>query len=437
MTHNPWIRTLILALVALSFTATASGQSWLYATLEPYGVSGQSLLAEAPLTPSGPGAVQRWLTLPGPAIAGPVVSFDGRYVVFTFGRAGATGDRLAFFDRRTGDVRTYAATSVSGQLLLPDPNLLRFFLFGNGSATVISIEPLQLQTFAMPDFLPVAAFSADGRELFVGRGAATAPTLRISVYAPYTGVEKRSLSLDAPPTAMTVSRDGARLFVTTAAPALKVLDAVTGTELATRGPLTATPGFAARYSGIVLEDARNRLFVNYDDPTDLRRNTTRLYVLDALSLAVITDQPFDNNVVVDRTQNIAVRLATTRDPYVHCSPMVIEVWGESAVPASSSISSGLCPAIAVATPPDAPQPFSVTVNGQRVTLNWSAVTGATDYVIEAGLSSGGSNLARIETNGVTTLVVDNVPAGTYYVRVRAINAVGAGAASDEVVVVVP
>jgi hypothetical protein len=58
-------------------------------------------------------------------------------------------------------------------------------------------------------------------------------------------------------------------------------------------------------------------------------------------------------------------------------------------------------------------------------------------VIEAGSSSGASNIAVFDTGSAATgLTVNNVPPGTYFVRVRGRDAAGTGPASNEVTVVV-
>lgn len=61
---------------------------------------------------------------------------------------------------------------------------------------------------------------------------------------------------------------------------------------------------------------------------------------------------------------------------------------------------------------------------------------ATHYELEAGSALGLRNLAKL-TVGSTSHTVDNVPAGTYYVRVRALNYAGKGAYTEDVKVVVP
>lgn len=84
----------------------------------------------------------------------------------------------------------------------------------------------------------------------------------------------------------------------------------------------------------------------------------------------------------------------------------------------------------------APINLTATAVGNTVTLVWTAPAGAVAaYIVEAGSSSGLANLATFSTgNALTTLVAPGVPAGTYYVRMRAVDATGAaGPASNEVV----
>jgi predicted phage tail protein len=90
-----------------------------------------------------------------------------------------------------------------------------------------------------------------------------------------------------------------------------------------------------------------------------------------------------------------------------------------------------------ASPPRAPRETGATAIGSTVTLNWSAPAGAvTGYVIEAGSAPGLSNLVVQPIASVTTVSFSSVPAGTYYVRIRAVNALGRSVASDELVIVV-
>jgi hypothetical protein len=92
-----------------------------------------------------------------------------------------------------------------------------------------------------------------------------------------------------------------------------------------------------------------------------------------------------------------------------------------------------------AVAPGAPGSLAAIVNGNTVTLTWSApATGGvpTGYVINASLSPGGPIIAALPVSG-TSLIVTDVPNGVYYVHVRAVNIDGASDASNEIVVPVP
>ena len=79
----------------------------------------------------------------------------------------------------------------------------------------------------------------------------------------------------------------------------------------------------------------------------------------------------------------------------------------------------------------APANFVGNVSGSAVTLSWAPVTGATGYVLDAGTAPGAADLGRIPLG--TTSLGANVPAGVYYVRVRALSPCGVGDASPDVV----
>jgi hypothetical protein len=85
--------------------------------------------------------------------------------------------------------------------------------------------------------------------------------------------------------------------------------------------------------------------------------------------------------------------------------------------------------------PGPASPLSASVAGSQVTLHWNAAPGATDFIVEAGTSSGSANVATIPVAG--TSLAAQAPTGTYYVRVRPRNACGSGWWSNEVVVAVP
>jgi hypothetical protein len=85
----------------------------------------------------------------------------------------------------------------------------------------------------------------------------------------------------------------------------------------------------------------------------------------------------------------------------------------------------------------APSNLKSAVTGSTVHLSWDAVPEpVVSHVIEAGSASGLSNLAVVNTGtSATSVMATNVPAGVYYIRVRAVGGDGIpGPASNEVVV---
>jgi hypothetical protein len=89
-------------------------------------------------------------------------------------------------------------------------------------------------------------------------------------------------------------------------------------------------------------------------------------------------------------------------------------------------------------PPGPPQNFAATVVNTQVTLTWQApITGGvpTTYVLEGGTTPGGSDLPTTPV-GLVTSYVATLPAGTYFVRVRAANAFGLSAPSNEITVTI-
>jgi predicted phage tail protein len=89
-------------------------------------------------------------------------------------------------------------------------------------------------------------------------------------------------------------------------------------------------------------------------------------------------------------------------------------------------------------PPDPPTGLRLlSASGGTVSLVWNPAGGSpSSYIVEAGSAPGLANLANSDLGLTTVLTATGVAPGTYYVRVRARNACGTSAPSNEVVVVV-
>jgi hypothetical protein len=75
-------------------------------------------------------------------------------------------------------------------------------------------------------------------------------------------------------------------------------------------------------------------------------------------------------------------------------------------------------------------------SGNTVVLTWSAASGASSYVVEAGFGPGQTNVGMLNVGGSTSLTVP-APNGVYFVRVRGLNGCGAGPPSNDLEVRVP
>ena len=84
----------------------------------------------------------------------------------------------------------------------------------------------------------------------------------------------------------------------------------------------------------------------------------------------------------------------------------------------------------------APRHLRASLSGRSLRLSWDApddLLPVLGYVVEAGSAPGQSDIGVVPTPGLA-MTLESVPDGTYFIRVKALRAGGAGAASNEVTV---
>ncbi|MEP7117885.1 MAG: fibronectin type III domain-containing protein [Acidobacteriota bacterium] len=135
----------------------------------------------------------------------------------------------------------------------------------------------------------------------------------------------------------------------------------------------------------------------------------------ALAYVVSRSMYGSNSDVLDIVDTVALRVIAS---------VPLEAWPD-----------GLASFIVAPHPPPPTTP-AATVTSRRVSVAWSSgpkSPAITQYELEVAVVAGGPALLTVAVDGLA-LAFDNVPPGTFYVRVRSRNYAGVSAASGEITV---
>ena len=385
--------------------------------------------------------------------AGPVAATsDGRYTVWSAWRWDGGKVESALFARETASGAVWAVPlPAAPEQLLAHPR--RIEVYALTDSTVITIDESGLREAGVCASQQDASLAMDGSQLFILCAAGRVIVLNTATMSPV-----REVVLQDPVQTIQVSADG-RQF---AAAYLRtdplqehggvgLYDAVTGDRQAfsPAPPIPPSPpiqtGRLGPSSAFVRAGAdRQRLYVGFRytiqiTGPDYDLGETQVFDFDSLTLL--------GKIEHDTVPVLLSAMAFTPDGR-HlvgadarprwCSVLFLNL--ESlAVEQFYQILTPQCrPGTAVASPPLAPTNLSATVANRRVTLDWALPAhspAATSYVVEVRLTAGGP-LVGTFTSVAPSLGGDGVPAGTYYVRIRALNALGSSATSAEHVIAV-
>ncbi|MEZ5289457.1 MAG: PQQ-dependent sugar dehydrogenase [Vicinamibacterales bacterium] len=157
--------------------------------------------------------------------------------------------------------------------------------------------------------------------------------------------------------------------------------------------------------------------------------------------ALLDGQPLPGPHAVDAV--VGVRRTLRATPQIAAgTSYVFAGWSDGGAPARVIVTppvdttyTALFQAVGVTGPPAPPSALAAAVNGATVRFAWTRSAGAQAYRLEAGSAAGLSDLAVVNLADAAALQVA-APPGTYFVRLRAVNAAGTSGVSNEVTVVV-
>lgn len=405
------------------------------------------------------GALDAWAPLVGGAVS--AVSVSGGSVAFGGEFRGAGGIRkrnLVTLDLRTGRPSTpnapdlpFAATAfkkIGGVMVVAggensafapvQPNLLAF------STTTGALLPWSLTTNGT-----VSALTADTQRLYLGGSFSSVAGVPRSHVA---AVDLRTATLsawnataDLPVRALAVA-DGALYagggFGGYPGGGGEPRNYVTAFDLGSGATLPFSPRPAMVYtSGLAVYQDRVLLVGGSADALEWVDKTSGAPVPPAsavagsgTSAAQVGDTVFVTGWLPGNIGVVAIvdapsgRIQTWRPQYV-----------SSVIAANDGYVALNVPLLVYRRPgPASPHHMTAAVVSSAVSLGWQAGVGpaATSFVVEAGTSFGATDVGAFPV-GLATAVTGTLAPGTYFTRVRGVNASGAGAASSEMIVTVP
>jgi hypothetical protein len=391
--------------------------------------------------------------------AGPVVTADGRYVAWTMrppGSTTSTSSTLWVFDGVTGGTQSYAGIQAFGGVW-SDPVRIQLMLTdldgpSDPRNVVAFVSPVHVRTLELAPGVRIAGLSSDWERIHTYRCSTAAPRVCVfEVRSAITGAVQQEVPLPPDTERVSVAPNDLSLYVLTGSRGAYVfrrLDAAGGAETgAIAVPPDPSPMTTVVPGSWVVDEERQRVSMGLNLYSSAP-GVGELWTVDTSSWTEVARVPSVASPALIGVNAPDATFLALSQPVIPSGPssggcsagtldLVSTVTGQSRhrleVPGGQG-----CVQAALALPPSAPVLAPPVVAGHTVTLSWSQSLLTTGAVVAAGSASGLSELARLPVPaGTTTVTVPNVPPGTYYVRVRALNDVGLGAASNEVVVVVP
>lgn len=444
---------LLLALAVVAVTEVSAQERLELVTVR----KGQSVIAEVDLSEGGFGAIRHISPVTPPRNAGmsrPVALSGGRYLAWVgWGVSSGNPRPVIGFDRRTRQTFQVPGFPDWTADLWADPNRPRLFFTETADGAIKVFDAETMTTRAVTQDGAEVAYAADVDRLFLSRFDGTFSSMSAVVVDVATGADVASFPLeqiaDVRGVSFRVTRDGSRLLVL-GSPAggslhhryFALYDTASGQVLARSAVLPV-------WSAPILDERRGVVLA----PLTQEGQGGWVAALDAATLVLLGTVPVDglaSDGAFRRSFSLLPGRGTTgayvlrekerMNPW-HCEGLNLDAYapsgGWSRATANLLAALNLSEAGCVAWPVLVRSPFEPTeltahlAAPRRVSLAWRNPGDVSEFEIQAGLGPGQTVLTR-RVGRATTAVFDDVPAGVYFVRVRAFNEVGGSPASNEV-----
>ncbi len=442
----PAVRLLLLLLAAVAVgSSSAVAQSELHVFRgSGYGLGGFPKLNSGALFAidvDPPARLVGGLTIEETA-TGPIVTADGRYVMFSAQRG--QGDRpfILVWDSRTLTRFEFAVPEFRGGVMAADHHRVRVYITDPANNRLLVAEAGGMTAIAMTGSPTRLRMSSDGRDLYVLQ--LKNGVTELVIVSPAT-FEQRLVPVsgrlvDVIPTLpgefIGFDIDSSSHFLLTR------YDSQTGAALATH----FRDQIAVFLRPLAYDAATRQVVVDSSDPVFGGHFSLLFFDPETLTITRTIRIPRSSLTIS----------AVVADPRLKQDHLVGQYGGFSHIPCGTAFVDRLdadysyvhgadlpgygCAGATLAPHPPPPKDVSAAVAGARVTLEWahgdSAPGLANDWRIEA--FSGNRIIASVRTGQDTPgFSVSGVPSGTYRVLVTGVNDAGVGEPSQEIVVVVP
>jgi len=439
------VRRVVSLLVAFACVVTAAGPVWAQQRLF---VLASKELVEVDPSAAGLGRIIRRVPTPFvlPDGTGPIPVAGGTKLVWT------AGDGVGVYDTRSNDFRWQALPGVAGQLVGASADGFTLMFWGarpdapltfHGQLSALNVRDGSVRTVDLGTNVTNVVYAPVGDLLFVEKSFEP-PASYVEVKRAGDGSLVRTIPLESRELfSLSVDSGGSRLFA-------YATDGVFVYDVASGALLARTPGDDGVYAvRMTVDEHRRRLLVS----AGIERQSFLMALADDTlqplgSVPLASMAPYASGVLLDVSPVSATLFALqtsfvpTRTGPDDCRSsaliaMDVDTGRVRRVADLSTVTGTVDCQVSMVrlTEPKAPAGLAAQVAGNRAELVWTPVM-ATSYELEAGTAPGLSNIGRF-TMTENRLTVDGVPPGTYYVRVRGVNVLGKGSASQDVRVVVP